>query len=227
MSSEVCAVRGRDAHVYIWAAATDRGGDLGQHQHAAPCGTGASSRGGGDDGGSSIMVDSAPRLSAIEVTGGTNWILMHSTVQYTGGVAVLLTGGNYSTLRPSGHVIANNTITDFNRKQGGFLAGLKIGVGVQVLNNEIARGAAQAVLWSGNNHRIARNVIHDACLNSFDCGAIYESERNWVMRGTIIEANLIFRVGRPATVCNSRTSCGRHAIYRIPLQQVCPDQKWK
>ena len=63
---------------------------------------------------------------------------------------MLLNGGNYSDLTPSGHIIANNTITDFNRNQGGFLAGLKIsGVGIRVVNNEIARGAAQALLWSG------------------------------------------------------------------------------
>ena len=46
-------------------------------------------------------------------------------------------------------------------------------------------------------------------MDSFDCGAIYESSRNWAMRGTVIEANLIFNIGKPATVCNSRTSCGR------------------
>ena len=50
-------------------------------------------------------------------------------------------------------------------------------------------------------------------MDSFDCGAIYESERNWAMRGTVICENLIFGIGRPQTVCNPRTSCGRHAIY--------------
>jgi hypothetical protein len=166
----------------------------------------------------SVVIDNCSLIglgnTAIEVIDGTKWSLTHSNVQYTGGVSVLMTGGNYSDLSPSGHLIANCTISDFNRNMGGFLAGLKIsGVGTRVLNNEIARGAAQALLWSGNNHRISANVIHDACMDSFDCGAIYESSRNWAMRGTVIEKNLIFNIGSPATVCNSRTSCGRHAIY--------------
>ena len=51
----------------------------------------------------------------------------------------------------------------------------------------------------------------------FDCGAIYESQRNWAMRGTVISNNMISNVGRAETVCNVRTSCGRHAIYMDAL----------
>ena len=174
--------------------------------HIVPCGA------------QSVEIDNCSLLgmgnTAIVVIGGANWSLTNSIVRYTGGVSVLLDGGNYSDLSPSAHLVTNCTITDFNRNMGGFLAGLKItGVGTEISNNEIARGAAQALLWSGNNHKISDNVIHDACMDSFDCGAIYESERNWAMRGTVISGNLIYNIGRPETVCNSRTSQGRHAIY--------------
>ena len=114
----------------------------------------------------SVVIDNCSLLglggTAIEVTDGANWSITHSTVRYTGGVGVLLSGGNYTSLRPSGHLLANCTITDFNLNMAGFQAGVKIeGVGTRVLQNELARGAAQALLWSGNDHLISANVIHD------------------------------------------------------------------
>ena len=126
----------------------------------------------------------------------------------------MLYGGSYSNLEPSGIEISNCTIVDFNKAMGGFVTAIKIsGVGITVKNNVIAQGPAQGLLWSGNEHVIAENVIHDVCLEMFDCGAIYESQRDWAMRGTVLSGNLIYAIGRQSTVCNSRTSCGRHAIY--------------
>ena len=50
-------------------------------------------------------------------------------------------------------------------------------------------------------------------LETFDSAAIYASDRDWTMRGTIMSDNLIYSVGNKSTVCNSHTACSRHAIY--------------
>eukprot|EP01047_Picozoa_sp_COSAG01_P011800 COSAG01_NODE_520_length_16006_cov_6.454077_8_plen_881_part_00 len=160
------------------------------------------------------------RSGGIEVYGGSNWSITHSTISHTRGVGAMLYGGNYSKLLPANMEISNCTITDFNREVAGFTPAVKInGVGIRVQNNVIHHAPGQGLLWTGNDHTIANNVIYSVCLEMFDCGAIYESQRNWGMRGTMISGNLIFAVGRASTHCNSRTSCGRRGVYLDALTQ--------
>jgi len=81
--------------------------------------------------------------------------------------AIYMSGGDLNTLRPSGHVIANTTVTDYGRTCYGFTTAVEIsGVGTKVIANELAFGNGQAILWAGSNHLIARNVIHDTCRNT-------------------------------------------------------------
>ena len=156
--------------------------------------------------------------SGIEVFGGRDWSISDTSIRHIRGAGVILYGGNLTTLESANLVVANCTVTDFNRAMGGFVTAVKIsGVGIAVKNNVIGHAPAQGLLWSGNDHVIAGNVIHSVCREMFDCGAIYESQRDWAMRGTVISNNLIFEVGRAETACNVRTSCGRHAIYSDAL----------
>ena len=152
--------------------------------------------------------------SAIAVHGGASWTLTNTTVSGTGGTAVYLSGGNRSQLLPARHMLSNSTVREFSRTCWSYQPGLALtGVGSTVRNNEISHGPHQAVLWSGNDHMILRNVIHDVVLQTFDSAAIYASDRDWSMRGTVMRQNYIYRVGNASTVCNTHTSCARHAIY--------------
>jgi hypothetical protein len=130
-------------------------------------------------------------------------------------------GGDASTLEASGHVVQNTTVRHYGRLCYGFTPAVEItGVGTRVANNEFSHGNGQALMWSGNDHVLESNVIHDCCLETFDCGAVYESQRNWADRGTVLRRNLVFNVGRTTSVCNAHTSNGRHALYMDALSMV-------
>jgi len=152
--------------------------------------------------------------AGIQVFGGTGWRTINNTVTSTGSTAVHLAGGNLTTLERADHVIANSTVSDFSRTCWTYQPGVNLaGVGVTATNNEIYGGPHQAVLWYGNDHLIQDNVIHSVVLETFDSAAIYSSDRDWTHRGTKMNRNLIFNVGRATAACNKRTFCDRHAIY--------------
>eukprot|EP00040_Diaphanoeca_grandis_P029580 m.173519 g.173519 ORF g.173519 m.173519 type:complete len:709 (+) comp31726_c4_seq1:17-2143(+) len=158
-------------------------------------------------------------VGAISIDGGTNWTINKVAVTNTGGTAVRLRGGNRTTLAPANHAITDSTISNFSRTCFTYQPGVNLGgVGCTASNNEISNGPHQGLLWGGNNHVISQNVIHDVVLESFDSAAIYASDRDWSMRGTIIRHNLIFNLGLVTTKCNTRTSCNIHAIYLDALQ---------
>jgi hypothetical protein len=50
-----------------------------------------------------------------------------------------------------------------------------------------------AVGFSGNDHVIENNEIHDVCLESNDAGAMYAG-RDWTMRGTVIRNNYLHNI---------------------------------
>jgi hypothetical protein len=150
----------------------------------------------------------------IQIDGGRNFTVDGSTIASTGGTAVYLSGGNRSDLTAAQHSLVNSTVSEFSRTCWSYQPGLALtGVGVTARHNEISHGPHQAVLWSGNDHVIEGNVIHNVVLETFDSAAIYASDRDWTMRGTQMLGNLIYNVGNASTACNSRTSCARHAIY--------------
>ena len=75
---------------------------------------------------------------------------------------VLLNGGGGSTgLAPGNHTLANSTISTFGRTCWTYRPGARVlGVGNAIVNNEIFDGPHQAILWGGNNHIIANNVLY-------------------------------------------------------------------
>ena len=51
---------------------------------------------------------------------------------------------------------------NFGRLCYGFTPAIEIaGVGTSLLNNELSHGNGQALMWSGNDHTIDANVIHN------------------------------------------------------------------
>jgi hypothetical protein len=67
------------------------------------------------------------------------------------------------------------------------------GVGNVIEHNELAYSPHAAILFSGNDHRIERNVIHDVVRETDDAGAIYTG-RDWTARGTSISNNFMFDI---------------------------------
>ena len=65
-----------------------------------------------------------------------------------------------------------------------------VGVGNRAAHNLIHDAPHMAIGFSGNDHRIEFNEIHNVCLESNDAGAIYAG-RDWTMRGTIIRHNYL------------------------------------
>jgi hypothetical protein len=96
------------------------------------------------------------------------------------------------------------------------MQGVKIaGVGHSVTHNEIYNAPHQGILVGGNDHHISFNVFHDLLLESFDSGAIYKSDRDWMTRGLVMDSNFFYNLGStsPSDKCNPHTACCRHGIY--------------
>ncbi len=65
-------------------------------------------------------------------------------------------------------------------------------IGVTVANCEISDGPYIAIRFTGNNHLIENNKIHDFMSDVWDSGMIY-SMRSWVGRGTVIRNNFFYQ----------------------------------
>jgi hypothetical protein len=65
--------------------------------------------------------------------------------------------------------------------------------GNRARNNSIHDSPHAAILYGGNDHTIALNDIHDACLYTADAGAIYAG-RDWGARGNVIANNYLHAI---------------------------------
>jgi len=132
--------------------------------------------------------------SAIDINGGSEHKVVGCTLSNLGEGAVVLHGGNRETLQPANHVAENNHIHHYGLWKRMYSPAISIsGVGNRLAHNHIHDGPHQAVAFSGNDHLIEFNDIHDVCLESNDAGAIYAG-RDWTMRGTIIRHNYLHRI---------------------------------
>jgi hypothetical protein len=67
------------------------------------------------------------------------------------------------------------------------------GVGSRATHNLIHDAPHMAIDFSGNDHLIEFNEIHNVCRESNDAGAIYAG-RDWTMRGTVIRHNYLHNI---------------------------------
>ena len=108
-----------------------------------------------------------------------------------GECGVTLSGGDRKTLAPAKLEVDNNHIHHYGRISRIGKPGISLnGVGNRATHNLIDNAPHQAMSFSGNDHLIEFNEIHDVCLESNDAGAIYAG-RNWTMRGTVIRHNFL------------------------------------
>lgn len=154
----------------------------------------------------------ACRGTVISISGGTDVRVSNCIIRNSGGYAVVveggrkhsvtdcdiygmgqggisLSGGDPKTLEPALHLAENNHIHHYARWNRMYHPGIALrGVGNQARHNLIHDAPHQAIGFSGNDHVIEFNEIHNVCLESNDAGAIY-SGRNWTWRGTAIRFN--------------------------------------
>lgn len=128
---------------------------------------------------------------ALVISDGADCGIRNSLIEDNGDGGVSLSGGNRTTLEPSRHFVENSTIRRFSRlsKTYRFAVGIN-GVGQQAVGNTISDGPHTAILFNGNDHRIAGNEIFDVVKETGDAGAIYVG-RDFTSRGTVIEDNYL------------------------------------
>ncbi len=126
---------------------------------------------------------------AVVVEGGRKHSVVNCDIYGMGQGGISLSGGDPKTLEPALHLAENNHIHHYARWNRMYHPGIALhGVGNQARHNLIHDAPHQAISFSGNDHIIEFNEIHNVCLESNDAGAIY-SGRNWTWRGTTIRFN--------------------------------------
>lgn len=135
--------------------------------------------------------------TAIDLT-GERIRVEDNVITATGKAGVVLTGGDRAALRSSQNIVTNNEIFDWSQVYRTYQAAVSLnGVGGVCSHNEIYRAPHEAITYTGNNHVIEYNVIHDVVLESSDAGAIYAG-RSWSSYGNVIRYNCIYNIGSGA-----------------------------
>jgi hypothetical protein len=153
------------------------------------------------DGGSDTRIQAClvknVRQMGIRVNGGQRHRVEACDIHDTGTGGLLLAGGDRKTLTPAGHEALNNHIWRFSEHQLTGAYGINFeGVGNRAAHNLIHHAPHQAILVGGNDHVFEYNIVHDACSQSDDCGALYKG-RNPSCRGNMICYNFWHHVGNP------------------------------
>lgn len=132
--------------------------------------------------------------NALIMTGYDN-LAYNNEITHTGKGGIILDGGDRESLTPGNNKADNNYIHDWSEIYLTYQPAVTLGgVGNICSHNEMVNSPHEAITWSGNNHIIEYNLIHDVCLLSDDAGAIY-SGRRWDWYGTIIRYNAIYNLG--------------------------------
>lgn len=132
--------------------------------------------------------------NAICLRGAGN-LVSECDISHTGRGGIVLEGGDEETLAPAHSRADNNFIHDWAEVYPTYMPAVALrGVGNICSHNEICRAPHAAILYSGNDHLIEYNYIHDVVLHSSDAGAIY-SGQYWSMQGTVIRYNCLCDIG--------------------------------
>ncbi len=126
---------------------------------------------------------------------GCNNKAVNNEITRTGKGGIVISGGDRETLTPGNSIADNNHIHDWSEIYLTYQPAVTLnGVGNICSHNEMYNSPHEAITYSGNNHIIEYNLIHDVCLLSDDAGAIY-SGRRWDWYGTVIRYNMIYNIG--------------------------------
>jgi len=129
--------------------------------------------------------------SAIRVAGGTDNAVLSCDIYQVAAGGISLSGGDRKALTPAGHRAENNHIHHYGQVRRMYTPAVSLnGVGLRAAHNYIHDAPHMAIQFSGNDHLIELNHIHQVCLESNDAGAMYAG-RDWTMRGTIVRHNFL------------------------------------
>jgi parallel beta-helix repeat protein len=132
------------------------------------------------------------RISGILISKGSNCGVFGCDISYTAWHGIEMNGGDRVTLTPTGHFAVNNNIhnTGASIKSG---VGIRVdGVGCRIAHNWCHDMPRMGIQFSGNNHMIEYNRLHNLSLEIDDTTAIYTGGRNWLdSRGSTIRYNHI------------------------------------
>lgn len=129
------------------------------------------------------------------IMNGSDNLAYNNEITHTGRGGIYIDGGDRETLTPGNSRAENNYIHDWSEIYLTYQPAVTLGgVGNICSHNEMVNSPHEAITWSGNNHIIEYNLIHDVCLLSDDAGAIY-SGRRWDWYGTVIRYNAIYDLG--------------------------------
>jgi hypothetical protein len=142
----------------------------------------------------SVVRNASSRGVVIE--GGAGNAIVHALIENTGEGGVLLSGGDRASLTPSGHSVTASIFRAYNRLALTYKPAVALeGVGQNVTGNRFEASPHMALYLSGNDHRIRFNAFIGAVNDTSDAGGFYTG-RDWTMRGTVIENNSFFDIGR-------------------------------
>ncbi len=125
---------------------------------------------------------------------GTDSMVIGCDIHDTAAGGIVLEGGDRKTLLPAKLCAENNHIHHYSRWDRVYQPGISLGgVGQRAAHNLIDNAPHMAIGFSGNDHLIEFNEIHDVCYESNDAGAVYAG-RNWTMRGTVVRNNYFHHI---------------------------------
>lgn len=136
-----------------------------------------------------------------------------TVVSDTGETGVSVAGGDKAALTSAGNVVSDSLLRRFGLLTRTYRPGVKVdGVGQRVIGNFIGDAPHSAIIFLGNNHRIAGNEITRVLNETGDSGAIYTFQ-DLSARGTVIEGNYIHGIRRPSDLAEAGWSVDDRAIY--------------
>jgi hypothetical protein len=131
---------------------------------------------------------------AANITRGSGVSLVRVQVRGGANGAALLEGGDRPTLTPGGHSIVNSTLS-YSARLVWYNAPLVSldGVGHTLSGSELFGGPHMGLYFSGNDHSIIGNQVHDVVQACDDAGAVYTG-RDWAYQGSRIVGNTLWNL---------------------------------
>ncbi|MEA1896364.1 MAG: right-handed parallel beta-helix repeat-containing protein, partial [Bacteroidota bacterium] len=134
---------------------------------------------------------------AVVIDGGKENGILSCDIYGTAGCGIQLTGGDRKTLTPANNYAENNHIYNFGRVFRTYSPAINMkGVGNRLSHNLIHDSPHAGVLFSGNEHILEFNEIHNIAKETGDVGAFYIG-RDWTCRGNIIRYNYFHHLFGP------------------------------
>ncbi len=134
---------------------------------------------------------------AVIIDGGENNGILSCDINGIAGSGISLGGGDRKTLVPANNYAENNHIHNFGRVFRTYSPAISMkGVGNRLSHNHIHDSPHAGVLFSGNEHILEFNEIHDIAKETGDVGAFYIG-RDWTCRGNSIRYNYFHHLYGP------------------------------